>query len=69
MLAHLKNKNLYLMLTADLTLFALSLVLAYLLRFDFQPNLHYWAQVPYLLALALPVKLVTFYFFFFYQGM
>ena len=69
MLAHLKNKNLYLMLTADLTLFALSLVLAYLLRFDFQPNLHYWAQVPYLLALALPVKLVTFYFFRLYQGM
>lgn len=69
MLAQLKNKNLYLMLSADLSLFALSLALAYLLRFDFQPNLHYWSQVPYLLALALPVKLVTFYFFRLYQGM
>ncbi len=57
------------MLAADLALFALALVLAYLLRFDFQPDLRYWSQIPYVLALALPIKLFTFYFFRLYQGM
>lgn len=57
------------MLGADLALLALALVLAYLLRFDFQPEPKYWSQIPYVLVIGLPIKLIAFSFFRLYQGM
>ena len=44
MINQFRNKHLYVMLLADAGLFAASLLLAYLLRFDFAPDAHYWNQ-------------------------
>ncbi|MFP4428624.1 MAG: polysaccharide biosynthesis protein [Desulfovermiculus sp.] len=63
------NKHLYLMLLADAGLFAASILLAYLLRFDFAPAARYWNQALFLLLLAIPVKAGCFIFFGLYRGM
>ncbi len=69
MLNQFKNKHFYIMLLADGCLFIASLVLSYLLRFDFSPAPHYWNQLLFLILLSLPVKTVCFIFFGLYKGM
>jgi len=69
MLKLLKNSHLYIMLGADGAIFIVSLVLAYLLRFDFAPEARFWLQIPFLLTLSIPIKLVMFFCFGLYRGM
>ena len=69
MLPNLRNFHLYLMLLADVALFALSLVMSYLLRFDFQPAPQHWSQLAYILTVSVPVKGFFFFTFGLYRGM
>ncbi len=69
MLNQLRNFHFYLMILADVGLCILSLVLAYLFRFDFYPETKYILQLPYILSFAVPIKIVTFFFYGLYRGM
>ncbi len=69
MFPNLRNFHLYLMLLADVALFALSLAMSYLLRFDFQPAPQHWSQVAYILIVSVPVKGFFFFTFGLYRGM
>lgn len=69
MLSQFRNLHFYLMLLADLFLCILSLVLAYLFRFDFLPEAKYILQMPYIISFAVPIKLITFFLFGLYRGM
>lgn len=64
----LTNSKFYVMLAGDAFLFALALILAYLLRFDFAPG-EYWAQVWGLLPFVVLVKVFFFFVFGLYRGM
>ena len=68
-LALLKNKNLYLMLVGESGLFALAMVLAFLLRFEFDIPPEFFRQLLGLLPLAVVSKLVFFLFSGLYRGM
>ena len=68
-LALLKNKNLYLMLVGESGLFALAMVLAFLLRFEFDIPPEFFRQMLGLLPLAVVSKLVFFLFSGLYRGM
>lgn len=69
MLHQFKNPKLYVMFLSDGLLFALAMVLSYLVRFDFQVDAMYQAQMVNLLLVALPLKLVVFTIFGLYRGM
>ena len=68
-LALLKNKNLYLMLVGESGLFALAMVMAFLLRFEFDIPPEFFRQLLGLLPLAVVSKLVFFLFSGLYRGM
>jgi FlaA1/EpsC-like NDP-sugar epimerase len=68
-LALLKNKNLYLMLVGESGLFALALVLSFLLRFEFDIPPDFFRQMLGLLPLAVISKLVFFLLSGLYRGM
>ncbi len=68
MLFQLRNYKLYIMLAADAAIFALSLTLAYLLRFDFHLSPHL-SQLSSLWLLAVPIKILSFVFLGLYRGM
>ena len=69
MINQFRNRHFYFMLLADAGLFAASMLLAYLLRFDFAPAARYWTQTLFLILLAIPVKGGCFFFFGLYRGM
>lgn len=68
-LALLKNKNLYLMLLGESGLFALAMVLAFLLRFEFEIPADFFRQMLKLLPMAVALKLVFFLLSGLYRGM
>lgn len=59
-LAMLRNKNLYLMLVGESGLFALALILSFLLRFEFDIPPEFFRQMLRLLPLAVGLKLAFF---------
>jgi len=63
------NSRFYLILGADLVLFAMAFVGAYLLRFDFTLEPVYRAQILRLLPFLLPGKILIFFLFGMYRGM
>ncbi|MBM4147694.1 MAG: polysaccharide biosynthesis protein [Lentisphaerae bacterium] len=69
MAARFGNPKLYLMLAADALLMALSMLLAYAIRFDFAIPAYYRRQIAPLLCLVLPVKALCLSAFGLYRGM
>jgi len=69
MIQQIRNSRFYIILCVDLFLVCLSLILAYLIRFDFELTPAGYQQLSALLALVLPVKLTVFFFFNLYRGM
>jgi FlaA1/EpsC-like NDP-sugar epimerase len=64
-----RNPNFYLMLTADACLFATALISAYLVRFDFALPPAFAAQIPLLLVILIPLKLLVYYNLDLYRGL
>ncbi len=69
MLAQLRNRRFYLVLAADILIFIMSFVGAYLLRFDFILEPSYRAQILRELPFLLPGKIFIFFLFGLYRGM
>lgn len=69
MKAQFSNPRFYIVLAADIIIFMISFVGAYLLRFDFVLEPFYRAQIIALLPLLLPGKVLIFYLFGLYRGM
>jgi FlaA1/EpsC-like NDP-sugar epimerase len=69
MLAQLHNRHFYIVLAADLVIFVMAFVGAYLLRFDFVLEPFYRTQILVLLPFLLPGKFVIFFLFGMYRGM
>ncbi len=69
MLAQFHNHRFYFILGADLVLFAMAFVGAYLLRFDFTLEPFYRNQILQLLPFLLPVKILIFFLLGMYRGM
>ena len=69
MINQLKNKHFYIILAADAGLMILSLLLAYLMRFEFALNENMVRQVLLTLAWLLPLKIAVFFWFRIYRGM
>jgi FlaA1/EpsC-like NDP-sugar epimerase len=69
MLHQLKNKNLYIILAADATLMILSLLGAYLLRFEFLLTGEMFQQMVATLGWLVPLKIGVFLVFRAYRGM
>jgi FlaA1/EpsC-like NDP-sugar epimerase len=69
MLQQFKNKHFYLVLATDILIFAVSLVVAILLRFNFELEPRYLDQLTTLLSILIPVKAVIFFAFGLYRGM
>lgn len=67
--ANFHNVNFWVMLAADMVVFALSAVLAFALRFDFNVPADYTSQMFIMAAYALPLKSLVFLFFGMYRGM
>lgn len=65
----LTNKNLYLMLLGESGLFAMALVMAFLLRFEFEIPAEFFRQMVKLLPLAVGLKLAFFWASGLYRGM
>ena len=69
MLFNPRNRNFYLMLAADAACFCAALVLAYHLRFDFDPPGPFRAQMLGMLKYAVGLKLFVFLLLGLYRGM
>jgi FlaA1/EpsC-like NDP-sugar epimerase len=69
MLVQLKNTRFYLMLVLDAAVFSISLLAAYLLRFEFVLNEFYVQQILTVLPYVILLKLALFYVFRLYKGM
>lgn len=69
MLAQFGNARFYIILVADIVIFVLAFIGAYLLRFDFSLSPFYWSQIAKLLPLLLSCKITIFFLFGLYQGM
>lgn len=65
----LRNKNFYVVVMFDALSVALSLYLAYVIRFDFQVPAKEMTVLLHTLPLILVMKICTFFFFHLYQGM
>jgi FlaA1/EpsC-like NDP-sugar epimerase len=63
------NLRFYIVMAVDIMLFIIAFVGAYLLRFDFNPDRFYWAQMFAALPFLLPGKIVIFFLFGMYEGM
>ncbi len=64
----IKTKNTLFIVLADGVVIALSILLAYLLRFDFRLPLSQWSSMGNILLFILPLKLLIFYTFGIYRG-
>ena len=69
MLQQFKNKHFYMVIVTDTCIFAASLILAVLLRFNFKLESQYLHQISVLLYVLVPVKLAVFFAFGLYRGM
>ncbi len=69
MLAQFHNRRFYIVLAADLVIFVMAFVGAYLLRFDFALEPFYRTQILRLLPFLLPGKVFIFFLFGLYMGM
>ena len=69
MFNQLKSRNFYLVLVTDVLIFIASLTLAYLLRFDFSPDSHYWNLFWISLLILVPCKILFLSISGLYQGM
>ncbi len=69
MLAQFHNRRFYIVLAADLVIFVMAFVGAYLLRFDFILEPFYRTQILRLLPFLLPGKILIFFLFGLYRGM
>ena len=69
MLHQLKNKNFYIILAADATLMVVSLVAAYLLRFEFVLTEDMLRQIITTLVWLVPLKITVLFSFMTYRGM
>ncbi|GAB7024591.1 polysaccharide biosynthesis protein [Salidesulfovibrio brasiliensis] len=67
--ANFQNKNFWVMIAADMVLFALSVIFAFALRFDFDIPAEYARRMLHLAAYAVPIKALIFLFFGMYRGM
>jgi FlaA1/EpsC-like NDP-sugar epimerase len=65
----LKNPHFYLMIIGDSILFALALVAAYLVRFEFYISPDYQKQITTLLPFVIIINLLAFNYFGLYRGM
>ncbi len=68
-LSQLKNKNFYIMVLVDISLFVFALFGAYLVRFDFIINDRDLHQIIYLMCWIIPIKTICFFSFGLYKGM
>jgi len=69
MINHLKNINFYVILLSDMMLFALSLIGAFCLRFDFDFTHVHFKSILLLLPYVVGGKVVVFVFMGLYRGM
>jgi FlaA1/EpsC-like NDP-sugar epimerase len=69
MLQQFKNKHFYLVVATDICLFAASLYLAVMLRFNFEFEPKYFHQLITLLSILIPTKTAIFFAFGLYRGM
>ena len=69
MLNQLKNPHFYIVFIGDLILMSLSLVFAYLMRFEFTLTSNSLEQIALLLPLVVPLKALIFYLMDVYRGM
>jgi FlaA1/EpsC-like NDP-sugar epimerase len=65
----LKNRHFYYMIAGDAALFCFAHILAYLIRFEFAPNLTEIRQCLVVLPWLVPMKLAVFFMFGLYRGM
>jgi FlaA1/EpsC-like NDP-sugar epimerase len=69
LVAQFHNLRFYIVLIADIVIFVMAFVGAYLLRFDFTLEPFYRAQILRVLPFLLPVKILIFFLFGLYRGM
>jgi len=69
MLTQIKNPHFYIVFIGDLILMCLSLVIAYLMRFEFRLTPDRIDQIIYLLPLVVPLKVLVFFQMDMYRGM
>ncbi len=69
MFSQLRNPNFYLILVADLFLIFFSLLVAYLIRFEFILTSFYFDQILTLLPMIIPIKFLFLFYFKAYKGM
>ncbi len=69
MFDQLRNPHFYLVFFVDVFLICLSVLTAYLIRFDFKLTPVHFAQIQSLLPVMLPVKLLFLFYFKAYKGM
>ena len=69
MFAQFHNRRFYIVLAADIVIFAVAFVGAYLLRFDFILEPFYRIQIVRMLPILLPGKILIFFLFGLYRGM
>lgn len=69
MYSQIKNPKMYLMIFSDGLIFALSIVVSYLLRFEFSLSPFYIQQIKTVLLWIIPLKVIVFVFSGVYRGM
>jgi FlaA1/EpsC-like NDP-sugar epimerase len=69
MIAQFRNRRFYIVLAADIEIFIMAFVGAYLLRFDLTLDPFYRAQILKILPFLLPSKILIFFLFGLYRGM
>ncbi|GAB6268717.1 MAG: nucleoside-diphosphate sugar epimerase/dehydratase [Smithella sp.] len=69
MYSQIKNPKMYLMIFSDGLIFALSIVVSYLLRFEFSLSPFYIQQIKTVLLWIIPLKIIVFIFSGIYRGM
>ncbi|ESP63026.1 UDP-N-acetylglucosamine 4,6-dehydratase [Smithella sp. ME-1] len=65
----IKNPKMYLMIFSDVLIFALSIVVSYLFRFEFSLSPFYFQQIKTVLFWIIPLKVIVFIFSGVYRGM
>jgi FlaA1/EpsC-like NDP-sugar epimerase len=69
MIGQLKNVRFYIIIAADAVIFCVSLVVAYLLRFDFALDNYYHSYLLSIVSLIISTKLFCYFLFGLYKGM
>jgi FlaA1/EpsC-like NDP-sugar epimerase len=68
-LAQFNNRRFYIILAADIVIFCLAILDAYLIRFDFTLNPYHQRQIMQILPLLISAKVIIFFLFGSYRGM